>query len=141
MNGTVVKGTVLFLLGLTPGLGIAVQVQGVPAGTASAFSVDTSHEVDLDAPGALAALRTTRPEDYARIMAIFAGITRHPQKDVPHWLQTTFNAHDVIYLPVWLTSFPPKRRLSFSLDGRRYRAILTVTNQRGRVSPVEGITP
>ncbi len=88
---------------------------------------------DLNAPGALDELRSTRPEDYARIVAILAGITRRPQGEVPGWLRTAFDARDVVYAPIWLTSLPPKRRLSFSLDGRRYRAVVTITGDRASV--------
>lgn len=108
-------------------------VQSAPAPTQSAA-------IDLNAPGALEVLRRTRPEDYRRIVAILAEITRHPQRDVPRWLQTNFDARDIVYQPLWLTSFPPKRRLSFSLEGQPYRAVLTITDQGARVFPVDDTT-
>jgi hypothetical protein len=103
----------------------------------SAADPAQSAAIDLNAPGALDALRRSRPEDYRRIVVILAGITRHAQGDVPHWLQANFDARDVVYQPLWLTSFPPKRRLSFSLEGQRYRAVLTITDQGARVLPVD----
>ncbi|HEX4052428.1 MAG TPA: hypothetical protein VHY19_16285 [Steroidobacteraceae bacterium] len=70
-------------------------------------------------------------------MAILSGITQRPQSDVPRWLQTTFGARDVLYQPVWLTSLPPKRRLDFSLENRRYHAVLTITDQGAWPLPVQ----
>lgn len=90
--------------------------------------------VDLNAPGALDGLKAARPGDYSRITGIVAGITRHPEPDVARWISTTFHAVDVSYVPLWLTSLPPKRRLSFCLRGTRYDVVLTITHDGARVS-------
>jgi hypothetical protein len=86
----------------------------------------------------LQALKIRRPADYARITAILAGLRHHPDRDVPRWMVTAFDASNVVYLPFWLTSFPPKRRLSFSLDDRRYRVVVTITENGAQVFPVGG---
>ncbi|MGH8143445.1 MAG: hypothetical protein ACREU2_13125 [Steroidobacteraceae bacterium] len=93
--------------------------------------------VDLNVPGTLDALKRRRPADYARIVAILAGLQQHRNRDVPRWMATTFNAKNVMYAPLWLTSFPPKRRLSFSLDGTRYRVVVTITRDGARVFPID----
>ncbi|HEY6515000.1 MAG TPA: hypothetical protein VIY50_02575 [Steroidobacteraceae bacterium] len=90
---------------------------------------------DLNAPGALDLLRVSKPGDYARIMRIIAGVTRHPELDVARWISATFHAGNVSYLPLWQTSLPPKRRLSFCLAGTGYSVVLTITRDGARVSP------
>jgi hypothetical protein len=108
----------------------------------AAANMDVKTEaLDLNSPDALAALRNTRPRDYAYITAILAGIAHREQQDVPGWLQADFGAQSVIYEPIWLTSFPPKRFLSFALDDRRYRAVLTIINDEARVLPVDHAAP
>ena len=54
---------------------------------------------------------------------------------MPRWLQTSFGAHDVSYAPVLLTSDPPKKRLSFALDGTRYLAVVTLSHVKGTIVP------
>ena len=90
---------------------------------------------DLNAPGALDRLRVGKPDDYARIMRIIAGVTRHPELDVARWISATFHAGNVSYLPLWLTSFPPKRRLSVCLASSGYTVILTLTSAGAHVTP------
>ena len=97
----------------------------------------TAAAVDLNAPGALAGLKVGRPGDYAKIIGIIAGVTRHPELDVARWISTTFHAEDVSYFPLWLTSLPPRRRLSFCLQGTRYDVVLTITHDGARLSPTD----
>jgi hypothetical protein len=97
----------------------------------------TAGTIDLNAPGALAGLKATKPGDYAKITRIIAGVTRHPELDVARWISATFHAGSVSYLPLWMTSLPPKRRLSFCLDSTPYRVVLTITQNGARVSPVD----
>ncbi|HUN72501.1 MAG TPA: hypothetical protein VMU52_09340 [Steroidobacteraceae bacterium] len=96
-------------------------------------------EVDLNSPGALDDLKVTKPADYVRIRRIIAGVTRHPDADVARWISATFHAGDVSYEPLWLTSYPPKRRLRFCLEGTGYRAILTMTPNGARVEMARGL--
>ncbi len=127
-------------LDLTAASAPAVSATAATAPPPAAASGSATGQVDLNAPGALASLRVSRPQDYGRIVAILAGITRHPQRDVPRWLQTAFDARNIIYQPLWLTSFPPKRRLSFSLESQSYRAVLTITGQGAHIFPADGTT-
>jgi len=47
-----------------------------------------------------------------------------------------FDARNVSYAPILLTSDPPKRRLSFALDDTRYEAVVTLTNVRAEIDPL-----
>jgi len=86
--------------------------------------------VDLDAPGVLEALARSNPTHFVVIQRILA-------EDVPRWLRASFNAQSVIYQPIVLTSHPPKRRLSFTLDDTRYIAVITLTKVTGTVVPLK----
>lgn len=97
--------------------------------------------VDLNAPGAFARLKASRPDDYARMMRIIAGVTRHPELDVARWISATFDAANVSYLPLWMTSLPPKRRLSLCLASTDYTVVLTITQDGARVSPALSAPP
>lgn len=90
-------------------------------------------QVDLNSPGVLDHLKATRPGDYRAIRRIIAGVTRHPETDVARWISATFHAGNVSYEPLWLTSYPPKRRLRFCLQGTGYSAVLTITSKGARV--------
>lgn len=97
----------------------------------------TAAAIDLNAPGELDSLKVGRPGDYVRIMRIIAGLTRHPEVDVARWISATFHAGNVSYLPLWLTSLPPQRRLSFCLESTSYSVVLTITSNGARVSPTD----
>ena len=46
-----------------------------------------------------------------------------------------FNARDVNYAPIEMTSYPPKRRLAFALDDTRYVIVVTLARD-GRITPL-----
>jgi hypothetical protein len=91
--------------------------------------------VDLDRPGTMEALARDHPAHHAKIEQIVAGVLHRPERDVPRWLQASFGAHDVSFAPIVLTSAPPKRRLSFALDGTRYVTVLTLSHVKGTIVP------
>jgi hypothetical protein len=91
--------------------------------------------VDLDAPGAFEAIQTSNPTHYDKIRRILQGVLQQPEARVAQWMLTTFDARDVAYVPVVLTSQPPQRRLAFALDATRYEVTLVLTNVRGEVVP------
>ena len=84
--------------------------------------------LNLNGSGVLEKLQQNNPEHYQKIQEIIAGLYKQPDSGVPHWIQTTFNAQDISYRPILLTSYPPKRRISFTLDNTHYKAILTLTD-------------
>jgi hypothetical protein len=101
----------------------------------AAGSACAARAIDLGTPGALADLELSNPAHYAKVLKILEGVVRQRDADVPRWMRTQFAATDVAYLPVILTSHPPKRHLSFSLDATRYEILLTLTDVRGKIVP------
>jgi hypothetical protein len=93
--------------------------------------------IDLDRPGALATLEQANPAHHAKVKRILEGIARRPDADVPRWLRVGFDARDVDYAPIVLTSHPAQRRLSFALDDTRYVAVIVLTHLRGAVVPLK----
>jgi hypothetical protein len=94
-----------------------------------------SAKVDLNAPGVLGGLKSTQPADYAKIVGIITGLTQHPESDVARWISASFHARGVSYLPLWRTSLPPKRLLSFCLESTQYRVVLTIAPDGAHVAP------
>ena len=92
---------------------------------------------NLNEPGALEALQRDNPAHYQTVRQILDNILKQPESQVPRWLRTTFNAQDVRYLRVLLTSDPPKRDLSFTLDDTRYKTRLTLTNDGVKIMPAK----
>src|SRR5437879_4090144 len=107
--------------------------------TAVAAAGDSSpgRAIDIKKVGALEARQHTNPTHYEKVRKILEGVLQRPDTDVPRWIQTNFAAHDVSYVPVVLTSHPPKRRLSFALDATRYEAVVILTNVRGDITPAK----
>jgi hypothetical protein len=101
----------------------------------AAGSASAARAIDLGEPGALADLELSNPVHYAKVRQILDGVERQRDADVPRWMRIQFAATDVTYRPVILTSHPPKRHLSFSLDAIRYEILLTLTDVRGRIVP------
>lgn len=106
-----------------------------PAAVSPASTAPSRRVVDLSEPGALEMLHRSNPAHYERVRKILDGILQQPDADVPRWIETNFDGRDVAYVPVVLTSHPPKRRLSFALDATRYEAIIVLTNVRGEIVP------
>jgi hypothetical protein len=100
--------------------------------------------VDLDAPGALEALKKGNPSHYDTICKIMTGLRGKTKSEIPRWMQKNFRATNVSYANVdvasiFLTSDPPKLRLFFTLDGQDYRTLMTLTNIKREVIPANGL--
>ncbi len=104
---------------------------------ATAGDVASGRALDLNEPGVLEALQASNPTHYEKVRKILEGVLHQPDARVPRWMQANFDARDVKYVPIVLTSHPPKKRLSFSLDATRYEAIVTLTNVRGEIVPAK----
>jgi hypothetical protein len=104
---------------------------------AGAGTVIPRRSIDLDQPGALEALQRSNPTHYAKIQKILDRLPLQPEAKVPRWIQANFDARDATYGLMLLTSFPPKRRVSFTLDDTRYEAIVTLANWRGEKVPAQ----
>lgn len=87
--------------------------------------LDAVEWIDLTAPGALESVQTTNPKHYARIQAIIRMAEERPEISQREW--TRIGAKDVVAVPMWQVSDPPKATLSFTLDETRY-----TTSFRGR---------
>jgi len=103
--------------------------------TAAAGDMTLSRPIDLDNPGALEALQPSNPAHYEKVRQIVAGIVQQADAKVPGWMLANFNARDVNYAPIEMTSYPPKRRLAFALDDTRYVIVVTLT-RGGRITPL-----
>jgi hypothetical protein len=101
------------------------------------YDATAARTINLNQPGALEALHHFNPAHYEKVRKILEGVLQQPDRDVPRWIQTSFEARNVSYAPILLTSDPPKRRLSFALDDTRYEAIVTLTNVRGEIVPLK----
>ena len=73
--------------------------------------------INLTKPGALEALQHSNPTHYEKVRRIMDGLLKTPDAGISQWIETNFDARDVRYAPILLTSDPPKKRLSFALDG------------------------
>ena len=110
---------------------VVLWIAVVVAGDAS-----PARTVNLNKPGVLETLQQSNPTHYDKVRKILEGILQQPDADVPRWIQTSFDARNVSYAPILMTTRPPKRRLSFALDETRYEAVLTLTKVRAEIVPV-----
>jgi hypothetical protein len=104
---------------------------------ATAADLGLRRTVDLDAPGAMERVRAANPAHLDKIVKIIEGVTQQPDSAVPRWLRVNFDARDVGYAPIVMTSHPPKRRLSFALDDTRYEVVVVLTKWGGAVTPAK----
>ena len=103
----------------------------IPA-TATPIAVQHS-TVDLNQPRALERVARENPFHFAMIRRILAGVDTIPEHAVGRWMKAQFNATDVTYSPVSLTSDPPKKQLTFTLETTRYSALLSLTPEGARL--------
>jgi hypothetical protein len=91
--------------------------------------------VDLDSPQALARLRSERPAHYEKVIALLRDAERMPEKQLEGWIRTRYDADAVQLGSMLLVSYPPKRRLSFSLENVAYRATIVVALPPATIVP------
>jgi hypothetical protein len=98
----------------------------------------TSQPIDLNQPGALEKLRTERPEHFRAISEVLRVVERVPcQNTEVKSLEARFDIRDMACNFVLMTSDPPKRRLSFELEGTSYVAVVTLKDTGGKSVPVK----
>ena len=90
--------------------------------------------IDLDVPANLEAVERDHPEHFRKIQQIVVEVQQQPTGRVADWMRARFDARDVLYADWVLTSFPPKKRLRFSLDKSSY--VTTVTLRDWGASPM-----
>ena len=91
--------------------------------------------VPLNSAGDLAGLRETNPDHYARAVRLMNAANTLCKPGEPK-LQNT-DGRDISCAMMLLTSNPPKRALSFTLDNTRYVAIVTITADPPKLSRAE----
>jgi hypothetical protein len=93
--------------------------------------------IDLDVPGNLEAIARSHPEHFAKIQQILVEVPRRPPNEdsVATWMRTEFEARNIRYTDLIMTSLPPKKRLDFSLDNASYVKIITLTSWRAELNP------
>jgi len=84
--------------------------------------------VRLDSASALAQLRRTNPDHYARAVRLMNNANTLCNPGAPK-LQNA-DGRNISCAMLLLTSNPPKRELSFTIDNTSYIAIVTVTADR-----------
>ncbi len=88
--------------------------------------------VHLDTPADLERLRTANTDHYARAVRLMAAADRLCKRGEQK-LQDT-DGRDISCDMTLLTSNPPKRRVSFTLDETHYVAIVTITANPGHLA-------
>jgi hypothetical protein len=95
----------------------------------AADTVVIQSPVHLDTPEQLADLRATNPNHYARATRIMVAANRLCPPGAPKVQEADLrnNSRDLSCGHAFLTSNPPKREISFTLDGTHYVALVTIT--------------
>ena|SRR5258705_6374199 len=116
-------------------IGIAIFLAAV----ASANGQGTpSQTIDLNRPGALEQLKQQRPKHYEAIAEVLRVVERSPcQGRELETLKVRFDLREMACSFVLMTSDPPKRRLSFALEGTNYVAVVTLKDTAGHVVPAK----
>ena len=101
----------------------------------------TSARIDLDVPGNLESVERAHPDHFAKIQKILAEVPRLTlsEHSVARWMLTEFDARDVRYTDLIMTSLPPKKRLEFSLDDTSYRKTITLSDWNAK--PLQVVPP
>ena len=97
-----------------------------------------SQPVDLNQPGALEKLQMERPEHFRAITEVLRVVERVPCHNVEvRSLEARFDIRDMACSFTLMTSFPPKRRLSFALEGTSYVVVVTLKDTDWQTVPVK----
>ena len=104
---------------------------------------DAQRSIDLDVAGNLEAVERDHPDHFAKIQRILAEVPRLPpgEQRVATWLRTEFQARDVRYTDLVMTSLPPKKRLEFSLDEVSCVKVVTLAGWQPKLVPAAEDTP
>ncbi|MGB6451554.1 MAG: hypothetical protein WBE92_12450 [Steroidobacteraceae bacterium] len=101
--------------------------------TAKAPWPSTRMSVRRDGPADLEHLRETNVNHYLRAKKILAAANEICRPGPRQPYPVRFEGADPQCGAMWLTSYPPKKLLSFRLDHVQYIALVTITNLRGKV--------
>ncbi len=95
--------------------------------TAAADPAVIRPPVRLDTPDELAKLKAANPAHYARAQRLIAAANVLCPPRRARLQGADLDSRKVACGHVFLTSNPPKREISFTLDGTRYEALVTIT--------------
>jgi hypothetical protein len=101
-----------------------------------AWPADTAvitHQIRLDSPDALARLRATNPDHYARAQRIIAAANKLCAAKAAKQQFVELDSGEVSCGILLETSNPPKREVSFKLDATRYVAVVVITDSPPQV--------
>lgn len=115
---------------------IAVLLLSLTPASAFADQPRPSKYVDLNVPGAMEKLRVSNSLHYEKVQRIIDGLSSRGYEEIPRWIRTSFNAKDVYYSNILLTTSPPQRDLSFVLDDTQYRGRVTLDRSGAQVFPI-----
>jgi hypothetical protein len=116
---------------------ISIAIVSAVLATANAAE-STSQPVDLNQPGALERLQAERPEHFRAIAEVLRVVERVPcQNEEVTSLEARFDIRDMACNFTMMTSAPPKRRLSFALEGTNYVVVVTLKDTDGHAIPVK----
>lgn len=104
---------------------------------AIAEDIRPTKHVNLNVPGAMEVIRVTNPGHHKKVQAIVRGLDSHAHEEIPGWLRTTFNAKEVTYSRILLTTLPPQRDLFFILDNTSYRGRVTLDRRGAQIFPIK----
>lgn len=95
--------------------------------------------IDLDQPGAMESLQQSKPEHYKKVAQIRELASHVPcvSGSFRRNLYARFDARDGACTLNLMTSFPGKRRLSFTLDELRYVTVVTMDAEGYRAIPLQ----
>ena len=98
----------------------------------------TWQPIDLNQPGVLEKLQTERPEHFRAISEVLRVVERVPCGNAEvRSLQARFDIRDMACNFALMRSDPPKRQLSFELEGTSYVAVVTLKDTGGKSVPVK----
>jgi hypothetical protein len=101
-------------------------------------SEPVARTIDLREAGAMEALAKNNPEHYRKVLEIIHVAEKVSCETLPQVLHARFNASDTTCrLYTLLTSFPPKRHLSFRLDDTFFVTNVTLQDAGGQLDPAK----
>jgi hypothetical protein len=102
--------------------------------TLGALGEPLRRHVDLEQPGALERLHRDNPAHFRAVQQILREVPVRKPETVVRWIRTAFDADMASVLRI-KTSYPPKARLSFTLDETEYSALVTMRNTEPALMP------
>ncbi|MGZ5038576.1 MAG: hypothetical protein ACXWG1_00225 [Usitatibacter sp.] len=126
-----------------PVLAVAGALLGVPAVLAVHHAdnpkhiyIDIKRTIDLDRPGALDAVAQANPEHHRKLVGIIEAASDVDCREMPKMLAVKYGALGSCTAPhMLLTSLPPKRHLSFTIDDTEYVVNVALRGEPAKMVP------